>query len=225
MAVRRFQSAEVFLVLFVTAAVFFHEQSMGPLQRMIFDDRYGAVPSVLWDAWHSFRQTGLTHDVLLAALPLITANYLHADFAHIGGNMLFFWIFANVVSQTAGRALFLLVYLVSGIVAVVVYARTNPGSDVPMIGASGAIAGLEGAYFAFAFRWEMPHATVWPLDGPVPASRLAIVALVNFALDSSSFFGHSHENVAYGAHVGGFLGGAITAMIIASFWRPRFRAP
>jgi membrane associated rhomboid family serine protease len=225
MKVRRFRSAEVILVMLVNVAVFLHTQALGPVRRMMFDDRYGAVPAAMWDAWAAFRETGLGRDVLLAAMPLVTANYLHADIAHIGANMLFFWIFANVVSQTAGRALFLLVYLLAGMVAVLVYVRTNPGSDIPMVGASGAIAGLEGAYFAFSFRWEMPHATVWPLDGPVPASRLALVALLNFALDTSSLFGHSKDNVAYGAHVGGFLGGALIAMGIATFYRPRWRAP
>ena|SRR5580658_3587146 len=225
MKVRRFRSAEVILVMLVNVAVFLHQEALGPVRRMMFNDRYGAVPATMWDAWAALRATGLTRDVLLAAMPLVTANYLHADITHIGANMLFLWIFANVVSQTAGRALFLLVYLLAGMVAVLVYVRTNPGSDIPMIGASGAIAGLEGAYFAFSFRWEMPHATVWPLDGPVPASRLALVALLNFALDTSSFFGHSTDNVAYGAHVGGFLGGALVAMAIASFYRPRWRAP
>jgi len=212
-------------VLLVNVAVFFHQQSLGPIRRMMFDDRYGAVPSTMWDAWASFRAGGLTREVVRDALPLVTANYLHADIAHIGANMLFLWIFANVVSQTAGRALFLVIYVLAGIVAVLVYVRTNPGSDVPMIGASGAIAGLEGATFAFAFRWEMPHATVWPLDGPVPAPRLALVALLNFALDSSALFGRARDNVAYGAHVGGFLGGALLAMAIASVYRPRWRAP
>jgi membrane associated rhomboid family serine protease len=224
MKVRRFRSVEVVLVLLLNVAVFLHQQTLGAAKRMIFDDRYGAVPSVMWDAWTSFRQAGVTREVLRDAMPLVTANYLHADVAHIGANMLFFWIFANVVSETAGRLAFFIVYVLAGMIAVLVYVRTNPGSDIPMIGASGAIAGLEGAYFAFAFRWEMPSASVWPLDGPVPAGRLALVALLNFALDTSSFFGRSHDNVAYGAHVGGFLGGAIVAMIIASFYRPRLRA-
>jgi membrane associated rhomboid family serine protease len=192
---------------------------------MMFDDRYGAVPSMMWDAWTSFRESGMSRDVLERAMPLVTANWLHADIAHISANMLFLWIFANVVAETAGPALFLLIYMLSGMVAVLVYVRTNPESDIPMIGASGAIAGLEGAFFAFSFRWEIPNASVWPLDGPVPASRLALVALLNFGLDTSAFFGRSRENVAYGAHVGGFVGGALIAMTIASLYRPKRRGP
>jgi membrane associated rhomboid family serine protease len=223
MKVSRLRSAPVVVIVLLNIAVFFHQQRLGAGARMMFDDRYGAVPSLMWDAWATFRESGMSRFVALRALPLVTANYLHADIGHIGGNMLFLWIFASVVSETAGPALFALIYLVSGVVAVLVYVRTNPGSDIPMIGASGAIAGLEGATFAFAFRWEMPHAVVWPLDGPVPVSRLALVALVNFALDTGSFFGRSRENVAYGAHVGGFLGGALVAMAIATVYRPKWR--
>jgi len=180
---------------------------------------------VMWDAWRSFRENGLDRDVLRAALPLLTANFLHADGMHIGMNMVFFWIFGNVVSQVTGRAVFLALYLLGGIVAVLVHVRTNPGSDVPMIGASGAIAALEGAYFVFFYRWELPYATVWPLDGPQPPARLGLVALVSFALDSQAFFGHAHGGVAYGAHVGGFVGGGLLAMIVATVWRPTFRRP
>ena len=87
------------------------------------------------------------------ALPLLTANYLHADLGHVLGNLLFFWIFAHVLSRTVGRTLFVLTYLVAGAIAVLIYVRTNPSSQVPMVGASGAIAGLEGAYFTLVLRW------------------------------------------------------------------------
>jgi membrane associated rhomboid family serine protease len=119
--------------------------------------------------------------------------------------------------------MFLVLYVLSGIVAVLVYVRTNPGSEIPMVGASGAIAGLEGAYFALAYRWELPSAHVWPLDGPVSAWRLAVLALVNFFLDTRAFFERSDTGTAYGAHVGGFLGGAILAMALATLRRPLWR--
>jgi membrane associated rhomboid family serine protease len=221
---RRFQSAEVIVLLAMNVAVFAYQSSLGMVARDAFDDRLGAVPSVMWSAWRYLRAHGVERDVLLAGLPLLTANFLHADIMHIGMNMLFFWIFANVVSQVTGRALFVILYLLAGVIAVLVFVRTNPEGDVPMVGASGAIAGLQGAYFVFLFRWELPPATVWPLDGPQPPARLALVALVSFMIDSSAFFGHAQTQVAHGAHVGGFVGGGLLAMIIATFYRPRFRA-
>jgi len=222
---RRFQSLDVALLLALTVAVFAYQSSLDLGQRWAFEERFAAVPSTMWDAWHAFRAGQLDRDVLLAALPLLTANFLHADFMHIGMNMVFFWIFGNVVSQVTGRAVFVGLYLLGGIIAVLVHVRTNPGSEVPMLGASGAIAALEGAYFVFFYRWELPYATVWPLDGPQPPARLGLVALVSFALDSSAFFGRAQGTVAYGAHVGGFVGGGLLAMVVATVWRPTFRRP
>lgn len=221
---RRFQSAEVIAILALNVAVFAYQSSLGLVARDAFDDTFGAVPVKMWGAFRAMRDHGIDRDVIAGAVPLVTANFLHADIMHIGGNMLFFWIFANVVSQVTGRALFVVLYLLAGMIAVLVYVRTNPDGMVPMVGASGAIAGLQGAYFVLFYRWELPPATVWPLDGPQPPARLGLVALVSFALDSQSFFGRSQTHVAYGAHVGGFVGGGLLAMIVATFYRPRFRA-
>jgi len=223
MARPRWNRFEVVAIIVVTVAVFIHQESQGPLRRLVFDDTYGAVPVNMWDAWRTFQDVGLRRDVLLAALPLLTANYLHADVAHIGGNMLFFWVFASVLSATVGRALLLAIYIFAGAVAVVVYVHANPTSDAPMIGASGAIAGLEGAYFTLVYRWEVPHVRVWPLEGPIAPARLAFLAICNFVLDTGAFVGHAREHIAYGAHVGGFLGGAFAAMLISTLSDPKWR--
>jgi membrane associated rhomboid family serine protease len=223
MRVAHFHRFEVVAVLVVTVAVWGYGESLGPLGSFLFSERYGAVPIHMVGAWHSLLEQGPSADVLAAALPLVTTTFLHAGFAHLATNMLFFWIFGNALSEAAGRAMFLVLYVLSGVIAVLVYVRTNPTSDVPMIGASGAIAGLEGAYFVLAYRWELPHPTVWPLDGPVAPWRLGVVALIGFFLDARAFFGQVDDAIAYGAHVGGFLGGALLAMILATVHRPKFR--
>jgi membrane associated rhomboid family serine protease len=223
MKVPPFRRFEVVAVILANVAVFVYQTKLDPVSADLFVMRWAAVPSVLWDAWHSFRAGGPALDALRAATPLLTANYLHGSVEHIGMNMLFFWIFANVVVDAAGRAVFAALYTLAGIVAVLVYVRTHPESDVPMLGASGAIAGLEGAYFAFVFRWELPDVQVWPLAGPVHPARLAIVALINFALDSGAFFGKAGGNTAYAAHLGGFVGGAMMGLLVASLWTPAKR--
>ena len=223
MKVPHFHRVEVVAVMVLTTLVWGYDQSLDPMGRALLAAEYGAIPVRMVGAWHELREHGLSSDVLAAGLPLVTANYLHAGFMHLAMNMLFFWIFGNALSEAAGRALFLVLYLLGGMVAVLVYVRTNPTSEIPMVGASGAIAALEGAYFVLAYRWELPHAHVWPLDGPVAPWRLAVVALIGFFLDTQAFFGRVHDSTAYGAHVGGFLGGAILAMIAASALRPRFR--
>ena len=223
MKVEHFHRVETVALLVLTVAVWGYDNSLGPLGSEAFDERWGAVPARMWDAWHALRASGLSREVVLAALPLVTANFLHAGFSHLAGNMLFFWIFGNAVAEAAGRVLFPVLYLLGGVVAVLVYVRTNPTSDIPMVGASGAIASLEGAYFAFAFRWELPGVHVFPIEGPVPPWILGVAALLNFFMDTQAFFGRVHDTTAYGAHVGGFLGGALMAMVIASLWRPKWR--
>lgn len=223
MKLPHFHRVEVGIVMVLTVAIWGYCRSLGPVEEAMVAERYGAVPARMWAAWSSLREHGVSRDVALAALPLVTANFLHASLGHVAMNMVVFWIFGNVVSEAVGRAGFLALYLLSGIVAVLVYVHTDPTSEIPMVGASGAIAGLEGAYFVFAFRWELPHAQVWPLDGPIPPWRFGFIALLNFFLDTRAFFGHAAEPTAYGAHVGGFVGGALMAMVVASLWRPRWR--
>jgi membrane associated rhomboid family serine protease len=223
MKIPHFHRLEVVGVLVLTAAVWGYDQSLGPADSLLLSERFGAVPVRMVAAWHALREHGWSWDAAEAALPLVTANFLHASFMHLAMNMLMFWIFGNALSEAVGRMVFLALYLLAGVIAVTVYVRTNPTSEIPMVGASGAIAGLEGAYFVLAYRWELPHAHVWPLDGPVAPWRLGVVALIGFFLDTRAFFGRVTDSTAYGAHVGGFLGGALLAMLVATVWRPEFR--
>jgi membrane associated rhomboid family serine protease len=209
---------EVIVVLAVIIGVFVYQVTLGPAE-VAFAFEYGAIPTRLASAWASFREQGMSPEVLRALRTLVTANFLHADIKHIAMNGLFYWVFGNAVAQVAGRVLFPVIFLLAGCVAVVVHARVAAGSDIPMVGASGAIAGLEGAYFVFALRWRPPNVEVWPLAGPVAPTRLAFAALVFFALDTQALFGRVRDTVAYGAHVGGFLGGAFVALTIASLWK------
>jgi membrane associated rhomboid family serine protease len=225
MARRRLQGLEVIALVLINVVLFAYKQALSPLEQARLSLRYGAVPVVMGEVWQALKDFGPRWQLLPFALPIVTANYLHVDLEHLLGNMLFLWVFANVLSQAVGRVLLLVTYLVAGAVAVIVYVHTNPTSEQPMIGASGAIAGLEGAYFTLVLRWEVPHAKVWPLDGPIPAASLAFLAVCNFILDTGAFVGHSREHVAYGAHVGGFLGGAFVAMVIATAWTPKWREP
>jgi membrane associated rhomboid family serine protease len=155
-------------------------------------------------------------------IPVLTANYLHHDVGHFVGNMLVFWVFSNVLVPLVGRQLFLVMYVFGGVIAVVVYVGTNPTSEVAMIGASGAVAALEGAFFTLAFRWRVPSGEVWPFtDWSLRPRGLALLAGLNFVLDTGSFINHSREHVAFGAHVGGFLGGVAMAIVVSMLKTPK----
>jgi membrane associated rhomboid family serine protease len=160
---------------------------------------------------------------------LFTSMFMHGGFLHIAGNMLFLWVFGNNIEDRLGRVKFLIFYLLAGLIAVYTQALIDPGSTAPTIGASGAIAGVLGAY-ALLF----PKARVLTLIFiiffvtlvEIPALiLLAIWFVLQFvpALGQVAVQTGGGEGVAYFAHVGGFLFGLAVAAIILSVTRGRDR--
>jgi len=142
-------------------------------------------------------------NVLLA---VFVSMFLHGSVLHLAGNMWFLWIFGNNVEEAYGRIGYAALYLAAGIVGTVWFILSEPGSTAPLIGASGAIAGILGAY-AVLFPTNSVLTLVIIFFVPIPA----IVFLVIWFL---SQFGVADAGVAWQAHVGGFLFGAIiTAMV------------
>jgi membrane associated rhomboid family serine protease len=152
--------------------------------------KYGVVPSFV---------TGLS-DVNLPAnwfpriFTLITFQFLHGDFFHLAGNMLYLWIFGNNIEAGLGRLRYASFYLLGGILAGLTHILAGPGSDIPMIGASGSIAAVLGAYLV-----------------PIPA--LAVLGIW-FILQVISVGG---EGTAWMAHIGGFVAG----MLLIRYFMPK----
>jgi membrane associated rhomboid family serine protease len=144
-------------------------------------------------------------DVWLAVL---VSMFLHGSVLHIAGNMLFLWIFGNNVEDRLGHVAYLIFYLLAGAVATVVYVASDPTSTVPLLGASGAIAGVMGVYLVFFPRAPIrtliliPPVILWP--------RLPAWILLAFWF-VSQFFVSPGSAVAWPAHVGGFLFGVVVA--------------
>lgn len=148
----------------------------------------------------------------------LTSIFLHGGFMHLAGNMLFLKIFGDNLESRMGHVLFLLFYLISGIAASIAQIWMNPTSMIPMVGASGAIAGVMGAYLIL-----YPKAKV---DTLMPAG-FGIVALPAFTmlgywflaqlLSGTLTYGAEGGGVAYGAHIGGFIAGFI--LILPWRWR------
>ena len=160
---------------------------------------------------------------------LFTSMFMHGGFLHIAGNMLFFWVFGNNIEDRLGRVKFLLFYLLAGLIAVYTQALIDPASTAPTIGASGAIAGVPGAY-ALLF----PKARVLTLIFiiffvtlvEIPALiLLAIWFLLQFvpALGQVAVETGGGQGVAYFAHVGGFLFGLAVAAVMLAVTRGRDR--
>jgi membrane associated rhomboid family serine protease len=162
----------------------------------------------------------ITIDQAVWWVTLLTSMFMHGGFLHIAGNMLFLWVFGNNIEDRLGRVKFLLFYLLAGLIAVYTQALIDTSSTAPTIGASGAIAGVLGAY-ALLF----PKARVLTLIFiiffvtlvEIPALiLLAVWFILQFvpALGQVAVETGGGEGVAYFAHVGGFLFGLAVAGVI-----------
>jgi membrane associated rhomboid family serine protease len=151
---------------------------------------------------------------------LVTSMWLHGGWLHIGGNMLYLWIFGDNVEDAFGRLGYLLFYLASGVAAGVAQILASPGSTITSIGASGAIAGVLAAYLVL-----FPTAPIRTLlvIGPfITLRRVPAIILIGFwfviqLLDGVAAFADttttSEGGVAYWAHVGGFVFGLLIALL------------
>jgi len=147
------------------------------------------------------------------ALSLLASMFMHGGLLHLGGNMLFLWIFGNNVEDRFGAVPYALFYAVTGTAATLAHVAVDPGSTVPLVGASGAIAGVMGAYLVF---W--PHARIL---SAVPIFLFMVVrlpaALVLGLWFLMQFATNPNSGVAWAAHVGGFVAGALIALLTRPF--------
>lgn len=185
--------------------VFLWQLSLGAGgQRAIYG--LGVIPAVLLD--NKILQPSLV--MVPAAMTVITSMFLHGGWMHLLGNMLYLWIFGNNVEDTMGHGRFVAFYLLCGIAAVFAQVLPDPASATPMIGASGAISGVLGAYLLL-----FPHARVLvaiPLGFYIHTMRLSAAWVLGFwftmQLLSSVLAGGQQGGVAFRAHLGGFVIGA-----------------
>jgi membrane associated rhomboid family serine protease len=150
---------------------------------------------------------------------IFTAMFLHGDFWHLAGNMLYLWIFGDNVEDRVGRLRFIVFYLICGAIAALVQALPDMRSTVPMIGASGAVSGVLGAYVVLYPRANVLVAAPFLLLR-VPALFVLGLWFLGQVL-SSLMAEEGAGGVAFLAHVGGFIAGAI---LIRWFLRERRRA-
>lgn len=181
--------------------------------------RMGVVPALLIGGERTPPDLG----ALAPSLTVFTSMFLHGGWMHLAGNMLYLWIFGNNVEDAMGHKRFLAFYLVCGVCAVFAQALPDPGSTIPMVGASGAISGLLGAYLLL-----YPHARVVVLV-PIfyfirvmylPAWIVLALWFVFQLINSAATAGSGGGGVAFGAHIGGFIAGMA---LVAVFKRPGFK--
>lgn len=154
-------------------------------------------------------------------LTLITSMFMHGGFMHLLGNMLYMWIFADNIEDDLGKVKFVLFYLASGVAAAMTQVYLNVNSTVPMVGASGAISGVLGAYLV---RYPRNKVLVLiPLGFFSQMVRIPAMFVLGFwfILQFISSSGSSGQGgVAYGAHIGGFVFGAAVMFFFGNFLIP-----
>jgi membrane associated rhomboid family serine protease len=150
-------------------------------------------------------------------LAVVVSMFLHASWIHVLGNMWFLWVFGNNVEDYLGKIGYVLFYLLAGIVAASTYAVSDLSSLTPVIGASGAIAGVMGMYLVL---W--PRAKVLTLAFGLPIPLPAYLVLASwFGLQ---FLTDPNSGVAWVAHVGGFVGGALIGLALRQIKPPTPKA-
>jgi membrane associated rhomboid family serine protease len=192
------------LLVIANSAVFLYEMTLGSTGGELFLSSYALVPARL------FSPAVLNNDGSLpVAATIVTSMFLHGGIPHIAGNMLYLWIFGNNVEDAMGRLRFMLFYVLCGMVAAMTHALANTSSVIPMIGASGAVSGVLGAY---ALLYPRARVVTLVFFGfyirtiEIPALFvLGSWFLIQFlsALSTSS----SGGGIAWYAHVGGFVAG------------------
>lgn len=194
------------VVAFLMTGAFGNEQALWAVAS-----GYGIVPVELLNV----ANAGTYHDPIPEPLTLITYEFLHGGWVHLLTNMAFLWVFADNVEDAFGHFGFLLFYLLCGIAAGMLHTVMQPDSNAPLIGASGAVSGVLASYLLL-----YPRARVWILlfmRIPLPIS--AFWALSGwFALQLVSVFVASEDGlqVAWWAHIGGFLAGLVLTFVLRS---------
>jgi membrane associated rhomboid family serine protease len=149
---------------------------------------------------------------------LLTSMFLHGGWGHLGGNMLFLWIFGDNIEHRIGHLRFLLFYLVCGLAAGIAHILFNSGSAIPTVGASGAISGVLGGYLLL-FPRNRVYVLTWGGVAAVPAMLMLGLWILMQFINGFGAVAETPETggVAYLAHIGGFVAG----MVLAPLFSPR----
>lgn len=210
-------------LIVLNVLIFGYELTLPPDRLVGFFQTWAVVPAQLTD---SLQGSGGAREWFT----LLSAQFLHAGFFHVAGNMLYLWIFGNNVEEQLGRVRFILFYLLCGVLASLTQWYFDMGSEIPSLGASGAIAGVMGAY---VFRFpQVRILTIVPLGFFLTTIRIPAIwylgiwfiqqALYGVAsLNAPANIGMSGGSIAYWAHAGGFVFGAALGPLFGLFDQAR----
>lgn len=176
---------------------------------------FGLIPSVFFDTKELATELYAVPD----DLTLVTYAFFHGDLMHLAGNMLFLWVFGDNVEDAMGHVKYLIFYLACAAAGGYAYAITDVNSDVPLIGASGAVAGIVAAYLMLH-----PKIKIWVLFlGRIPlrlSAQFLLGAWILYQIGNAAFA--PDGQIAWSAHIGGILAGAVLVVVFRRRGVPLF---
>jgi membrane associated rhomboid family serine protease len=208
-----------YFLIGLNVLIFLFESSLAPDSFKSLLYHLGMVPANVTAFLAEAGRLGL----VAVFLPLLTSMFLHGSWMHVIGNMWFLWIFGDNIEDHLGHFSYLVFYVVSGLGAAVAQVILNPNSRVPTVGASGAIAGVLGAYFVLYPRARVliwfPIFFFFYLPAWVMLGYWFLMQFVSGAASSIVSYSDTRGGVAFWAHVGGFVVGILLIKIFPE--RPR----
>jgi membrane associated rhomboid family serine protease len=189
-----------YLLIAANLAVFVYQYLvLSPAANQLFVQKHGMIPAFLFSGYGPSLST------------LVTSMFLHGGLGHIASNMWFLHVFGDNVEDTLGHLRYFLFYLLTGAVAVVAHGLVDPSSQVPLVGASGAISGILGAYIVLHPRARV---VTWAfiLLFEVPAWFFLLVWFGMQVLSGFGTLGDGQAGVAFFAHIGGFVSGVLLVL-------------
>ncbi|HLB25641.1 MAG TPA: rhomboid family intramembrane serine protease [Nitrospirota bacterium] len=195
-------------IILANAAVYLYMLMLGPRGTEKFVLSYAAIPA---------RLVGTEAAAPAEYMTVLSSMFMHGGFLHLAGNMLFLWVFGDNVEDRLGHLRFLLFYVLCGVAAALAHSLSHPGSLLPMIGASGAVSGVLGAYIVL-----FPRAGVWTFFFflvfwqviKVPAVLIIGWWIILQVINGLVYVDVPGGGVAWFAHVGGFLAGILLLLLM-----------
>jgi membrane associated rhomboid family serine protease len=216
----RFQLVNGALIAVNVLVLLYSHLILGGTSEEQFQMVTGIIPAVLYD--RATLPPDFVH--IPEQLTLVTYMFVHADWFHLLTNMLFLWVFGDNVEDAYGHVGYLVFYLFCGVAAGFIHAVMFPNSEMPLIGASGAVSGVLAAYLVL-----LPRARVWilvlfRLPLRVPAALALIAWIVVQVVSLFALTDDESVSVAWWAHIGGFATGLLITLLLRSRLRERLES-
>lgn len=200
-------------LIMINLYIYFVQATSSRVELQSIIATYALIPAHFTERLRELSWAGILYP------PLVTSTFLHGSWFHVLFNMLYLWVFGDNIEDKLGRFPFLLFYLLAGIGGNIAHIITNPASPIPLVGASGAVAGVLGAYFI-----TFPRARVTSLIfilffitiRDIPAVVFLFIWFAIQVFNGVANLGVMGSTVAYWAHIGGFVAGIFLMLVMAT---------